>query len=158
MTYFACIGPVADASFVCPECQALTGPKSVELINGLLSLVKYGLDSAYGGFGFGRGGIESSRLLGESTYATGSNKYSLLSDVSTTQVVDDLVRVLTSGRILEEKRKVLLRVFDAAIARGAAKEALINIQQLVSLIRLSGRVGVRLLRSGELPSFRSVFQ
>ena len=40
---------------VCPECGILSGTKASTLMNGLGSLVKYGFDSAYGGFGYGSG-------------------------------------------------------------------------------------------------------
>ena len=41
-------GPVGDAGLVSPEAEVLTGPYLVHLMNGLLSLVKYGFDSWYG--------------------------------------------------------------------------------------------------------------
>ena len=44
-------GRVGDASLTAPEATLLDMPKIVGILNGLQSLVKYGLSSCYGGFG-----------------------------------------------------------------------------------------------------------
>merc|ERR1719223_1901943 len=44
-------GRVGDANLVAPEGTLLDMPKIVALMNGLFSMVKYGLTNCYGGFG-----------------------------------------------------------------------------------------------------------
>jgi hypothetical protein len=44
-------GPVALASLVAPEAQVITGPRTIDFLNGMLSLIKYGLSTCLGGFG-----------------------------------------------------------------------------------------------------------
>ena len=48
---FYTTGALADASLVAPESQVMTGPKTIDFLNGLLSLIKYGLSSCLGGLG-----------------------------------------------------------------------------------------------------------
>ena len=48
---FKTYGRVGDAELVAPEGTLLDMPKIVALMNGLFSLVKYGLSNCYGGFG-----------------------------------------------------------------------------------------------------------
>ena len=45
---FHCTGAVGNSGLVSPEAEVLTSPAVVNLMNGLLSLLKYGLDSAFG--------------------------------------------------------------------------------------------------------------
>jgi uncharacterized protein (DUF1501 family) len=47
---------VGQATLVAPEAVALDGPKTVQLMNGMFSLTKYGLNRCYGGFYSGWGG------------------------------------------------------------------------------------------------------
>lgn len=116
---------------VCPECQVLTSPRMVTMMNGLLSLLKYGLDLAYGGFGTNLGHRgkfvpENLRVLGEDTYAVGSARYSPRG-MDVDGVVDELATLLTSGRLSQQKRDLLKKVYEEY--DGA--EALINVQQLI---------------------------
>jgi hypothetical protein len=98
-----------------------------------LSLLKYGLDSAYGGFGVGRGGLESARSLGSTSLATGKITYKPLPSKTSSQIVDELATLLTSGRLSSDKRTILKQVYDEAFNRGAPAEALINVEQLIVL-------------------------
>lgn len=116
-------GPLGGAGLVCPECQAMTGPKTLALLNGFGSLLKYGLDSAYGGFGFGRGGDEHRRSLGSYTqYATGHLKYEPSSGMSSTQIVQELSNLLTAGRLWKEKGQQLVKIYDEIMAKTSSRQ------------------------------------
>ena len=147
-------GPVGNSGLVSPESEVLTGPNAVNLMNGLLSLVKYGLDSAFGkndklrinsagliptcsytlnvlfpgGFGNGRGGDEDDRVLGRSNYADGNNRYRPTDGLDSAGVVDELATLLTSGRLSQEKRDLLVSVYEEY----SGSEAYINVQQLIA--------------------------
>jgi uncharacterized protein (DUF1501 family) len=126
-------GPIGDAALLCPECQQLTGPKSIALMNGFLSLLKYGLDSAYGGFGVGRAPdvFKNPRTLGESTLATGSNRHTPEEEASASAVVNEMATLLTSGRLEASKRYLLEKVYVELLAAGSQRDAYINLQQLL---------------------------
>lgn len=107
----------------------MTGPKSIALMNGLFSLLKYGLDSAYGGLGLGRGGWEGHRRYGQTGYATGAVKFQPVKGQSSFDVIDELALLLTSGRLSHDKKAKLVQIYDEAMERDAVQEALINVQQ-----------------------------
>jgi uncharacterized protein (DUF1501 family) len=148
-------GPIGSAGLVSPETEALTGPYIVNLVNGLLSLVKYGLDSAYGmlhemwllchcknhlttnlySFIHTTGGFadenlgQSTRTLGSAEGALGSNMYFPSSELDSMEVINELATLLTSGRLSQEKRDLLLSVFENT--SGSTLEKVINVQQLI---------------------------
>merc|ERR1712232_682047 len=84
------MGVINDASLTCPECQELTGPSLIALVNGLLSLVKYGLSSEYGGFG-------------KNTDASGELAYAPEDPQDILAVVQELSILLTAGRLSQDK-------------------------------------------------------
>jgi uncharacterized protein (DUF1501 family) len=88
-----------------------------------VSLLKYGLDNVYGGFG--AGGCCGSRSLGEYDFADGAVKYQPSGSLDAAGVIDDLATLLTSGRLSSEKRQLLQTIYEDY----SGKEALINIQQ-----------------------------
>ena len=102
-------------------------------MNGFLSLLKYGHDFAYGGFGVGRGGAASTRRLGDTGDSTGRITYRPHPSKNSTEVIDELATLLTSGRLSNDKRTLLRGVYEDAMLRGAPQEALINVEQLVIL-------------------------
>lgn len=117
----------------CPECQVLTGQKSVDLVNGLLSLLKYGLTASYGGFGTQEPGIEVSPVIGQNTI--GSGHLSFVGDGLGTsgEIVDALATLLTSGRLSLERRDMLVSVYDEFRSVHGPTKALINVEQLIAL-------------------------
>jgi uncharacterized protein (DUF1501 family) len=125
-------GVVGEAALVCPECQILTGPKGVNLVNGILSLLKYGLDSAFGGFGVGRNDNQE-RILGQSTLATGQLSFSSEGFPTARNVVDGLASLLTSGRLSSEKRDLMVSLYEQYRNLRGETEALINVEQLIAL-------------------------
>lgn len=105
----------------------------VNLLNGLLSLVKYGLTDEFGGFGNDRGvgsGQEDGVLVlgkNNNNLVDGRNRYRPTSGLDGSGVVDELATLLTSGRLSQEKRDLLVSVYNNY--QGA--EAYINVQQLI---------------------------
>jgi uncharacterized protein (DUF1501 family)/uncharacterized protein (DUF1800 family) len=127
-------GPVGEASLSCPECQQLTVPKTVALLNGMFSLLKYGLDYAYGGFGLKpRDGndLVVDRVLGQTALASGSTQYNPGESASPSVVVDELSTLLTSGRLGTRKRELLEGAYVEFLSTGTQRQALINLQQLI---------------------------
>ncbi len=57
---------VGQATLVAPEAVALDGPKTVQLMNGMFSLTKYGLNRCYGGFHHGWGSCRENDDFSES--------------------------------------------------------------------------------------------
>ena len=122
-------GPLGVGGLVCPECQVLSGPKSVDLMNGLLSLIKYGLDTAYGGFASQADSFGGSdkREIGKGIFATGSNTYSPTKGLDAAGVVDELATLLTSGRLSSEKRALLVPIYN----NYSGAESYVNVQQAI---------------------------
>ena len=85
-------------------------------------------DSFPGGFGNGRGGGESDRVLGRSNFADGDNRYRPSEGLDSAGAVDELATLLTSGRLSQEKRNLLTTVYD----EHKRSEAYINVQQLIA--------------------------
>jgi hypothetical protein len=92
-------GPVVSGGLLCPECQLLTETMTINLLNGCLSLLKYGWSMEDGGFGTSRDG-------------TGKLAYNPSPDLTSEGVVDELATLLTSGRLSQEKRKYMTSVFE----------------------------------------------
>lgn len=116
---------------VSPESQVLSGPTSVQMTNVILSLLKYGANKCYGGFG----DVQNKKCkIGVSTRSAGNTSYDPeRNGVETaTELVNDLSTLLTSGRLDKSKREIIKEAFEETITRGKSlKEAMINAQQLV---------------------------
>jgi hypothetical protein len=119
------------------SCQVLHGPSSVNMLNLLFSLVKYGWADCYGGAGTNQVGkygwdhtrceIGDSTNWGENTYNPGD--YGL---TSADDVVEDLSKLLMSGRLSDSNRQHLKQAYDFTISEGKSQfEAMINVQQLM---------------------------
>lgn len=103
----------------------MNAPTIVSLVNGLSSLLKYGLDSAYGGFGYGKYlGVTK----GEYENAMGYLAYTPNESYDSLQVVDEMSLLLTAGRISTMKRDLLKEIFDRAVTR---KEGFLDVGQLI---------------------------
>ena len=128
-------GFVGDADLTCPECQVLTGQKSVDLVNGLLSLLKYGLTVSYGGFGTQepQPGIEVTPVIGQNTFGSGHLSFVGNGLGTSGEIVDALATLLTSGRLSLERRDLLVSVYEEFRSDHGPTEALINVEQLIAL-------------------------
>lgn len=69
-------------------------------------------------------------MLGQYKYAVGENKYQPTAGLDATGVVDELATLLTSGRLAQEKRELLVSVYEGA--DGTPLEKSIHVQQLIT--------------------------
>ena len=100
-------GAVGNAGLVAPEAQILTGMKVTELLEGLMKVVKNGLDPCDGGFQWYspiRNGC--SRTDGEVDKNYGYLHYSNASD-NIDEAIDELSMLLTAGRLSETNKKLV---------------------------------------------------
>jgi len=108
---FSPAGPVSQASLVAPEGQRYLAPYVIGLMNGLLSMVRFGLSDC--DQGFGAGGAGSCRDGG---YEAGQGNLTFIpsdpSDAKT--VVDELAIVLTGGRLNSQSREIIQQEFENA--------------------------------------------
>lgn len=108
-------GIVAQAGIVAPEAQQTTGPKIVNLLNGLSSLIKYGLDTCYSGFA--NQPVEAGStscgtfVLGQSDKSVGRLEYTSSLE-SAEEIVDELATLLTSGRLSKASRAEVKKIFE----------------------------------------------
>lgn len=125
-------GKVAMAEIVAPEAQQTTGPKIVSLMNGLLSLIKYGLDPCYDGLGTQPrdAGWQScsSFELGNFARSNGWLTYNPTAK-SAKGITDELATVMTAGRLSADNRKL---VEDVISGESDDKVALIKAQALIA--------------------------
>ncbi|KAI2512165.1 Protein of unknown function (DUF1501) [Fragilaria crotonensis] len=103
-------GVVAQSSLVAPEAQVASGPKLVNLVNGMLSLIKYGFDGCNGGLGTVTGRRSCSSLkIGDSLKTFGRLTYAP-SSTSSEVIVNELATLLTAGRLSAESRQTVRKV------------------------------------------------
>ena len=128
-------GPVASAGLVSPESELATGPFVIGALNGMSSLIRYGLTTCEGGFGSEAQGNRGC-LSGSSTIralADGHLAYEPTSGASG-QIVANLDLLLTSGRMHAANREMIARAYDAKLAEtGSRHSALQRAQELFSV-------------------------
>lgn len=109
------------------------------MANMMLSFVKYGVNECYGGFGrnnVDKYGWERTKcIIGESTNwgsATyDSSKYNLN---TAEEVVDELSTLLTSGRLSEENKQLIVDAYKYTMTEmNDPNVAMVNAQQLITL-------------------------
>jgi len=123
-------GNLANAGLVSPESQVLNGPTSINMVNTMLSYIKYGMNRCYSGFGAGA----PKRLckIGDTPFHDGNNTYIPDPTFSPKQIVDELATLLTSGRLSESSRAMAEQVYLDTLAEGRSTlEAAVNTQQLI---------------------------
>lgn len=103
-------GRTSQASLVSPESQLSSGPYIVGLMNGLYSLIKYGLTYWWDGFFIGRGG-NPRRTPPFYDWSVGRLGFEP-SGTTGTEVVDELSTLLTGGRLSSESRQIIAGVYD----------------------------------------------
>eukprot|EP00934_Nitzschia_sp_Nitz4_P004476 Nitzschia sp. Nitz4//scaffold371_size14297//6040//11866//NITZ4_008941-RA/size14297-augustus-gene-0.3-mRNA-1//-1//CDS//3329549584//4466//frame0 len=119
-------GRIADASLVAPEAQVLNGPTIMNMMNMILSFIRFGLNDCFGGIGSQEVEEESCRIgdapnLGTSTYIPPG------SPDDCDQIVDDLTDLLNGGRLTSVNREVIVE----ACNNGTPSDAVVNTAQLL---------------------------
>ena len=110
-------GPVAQATLVAPEAQVITGPRTIDFMNGIFSLIKYGLSPCLGGFGAVTplvsircpkyvAGAENNGIKGKLTHLPASG-------ASPKAITNELATLLTSGRLSGSSRELIEEVIRA---------------------------------------------
>ena len=125
-------GRIAQSGLVGPEGQILTGPNVMNFFRGTFSLLKYGFEDAYGGFGYDREWGSWKRDIGNYSHSYG-HMTAWPRGNAAREIVDELATLLTSGRLSEENRQIIVGAFEDTILAGkTTKEAIINVQQLIT--------------------------
>ena len=99
-------GPIHEASLVAPEAQQYMTPSVVGLVNGLFSLIKYGMAFCFGGFG----GFEAWCGLedeGGRNLAWGEITLTPENINDNESVVNELATLLTAGRLNSQSRDII---------------------------------------------------
>lgn len=126
-------GSLGNAGLVAPEAQVMTGPKVVDSLNGLISLIQWGLSDCFGGFGtrtechwlddFGADFIDEFESL-----SSGALEY-IPSSSSLEAAVDEMTLLLTAGRISPTTTSVMLD----AVGDQPSDNVYRSIQELISV-------------------------
>ena len=108
-------GVISAARLVSPEAYVLNTPKSLGLIGGLLSLVKYGLSTCEAGW---VGHINDNCLDPEGDYSNSIGRVTFSPAVSTFEgIVDELGLLFAPGRLSPENRQTMI---DALATMGSS--------------------------------------
>lgn len=129
---YAAPGAVKEASLVSPEAQIINAPTVVGILNGIMSMIDVGLSDCFGGFGMKTvNNCNGYKNYDTEKYSRGTLSYNPISD-DTSTIVDELVMLLTAGRLTQSSRLVLEAAYDEVIQGGGSKDkALRTIQKLV---------------------------
>ena len=115
--------PASTASHVSPESMLLDMPSSIDMLNGLFSLVKYGLNDCVSEAGFSRyPGYGSCYDNGLYERATGVMEW-LPASTNATDFIDEYATLLTAGRLSSETRQKLKEIYDAELYNTECSQA-----------------------------------
>lgn len=121
-------GPLTQASLTAPEAQLLTGPRVVDSMNGILSLIKFGLTKCFGGHSvdknYERPDCDSISPGGITDGSVGKFQYP-----PSNSALDELATLLTGGRLSEASRQLIDQV---VAAEGDPTMKLLKAQQLMA--------------------------
>jgi len=122
---FTPAGPIAEAGLVAPEAELGTAPNVVGWMNGIVSLVNYGLTSCTSGFGSnaGQSGSRSCNWQIASQSSDGHLTYAPQGDTGAA-VVEELALLLTAGRLNSRAHQVIASHYDTTKAGSDASAAL----------------------------------
>ena len=85
-----------------PEAGVLSGPRSIQIMNALISFLKYGVASCYGGIGDRY--HQNNCVVGRKNGGRASYDPTKSGSVTTTDIIDNFATLLTSGRLEKNKR------------------------------------------------------
>lgn len=116
---FAPAGPVSYAGLVAPEAQLGTAPQIIGYLNGVASLVDYGLSHCEHGFGDSRpAAYRECTQPRESTEARsdGVLTYAPTEPTNPASVITELSLLLTGGQLSEQTRQVLTAAYEKHVS------------------------------------------
>mmetsp|Transcript_662 Transcript_662/g.1594 ORF Transcript_662/g.1594 Transcript_662/m.1594 type:complete len:2342 (-) Transcript_662:143-7168(-) len=124
-------GLIGRSGLVSPETRIHTTPTIMTLANGLMNMVKYGMDRCYGGLGLTRNyhGIGECvyRKMGHFENSSGYLNFTP-ADVEPSAMVDELATIMTAGRLSSANRQTIV---DAVANETNATLSSIKIRQLI---------------------------
>ena len=120
-------GFFSQASLVSPEAQVMSMITVVGISNGLTSLIKYGMTKCDDGIG--------PQLPGSSDcdYPVGNLSYQPPSNADPSDVINELSTLLTSGRLSDENKAIILDRYNEVMNADSPENALKVAQQLMVL-------------------------
>eukprot|EP00804_Cyclotella_cryptica_P009369 CCRYP_018076-RB/>CCRYP_018076-RB protein AED:0.03 eAED:0.03 QI:374/1/1/1/0.94/0.9/20/617/4181 len=130
-------GRPRDATLVSPEAQIMDMPKTVGLLNGFFSMIKYGLSNCNGGFGNSRTSCREGNFVGANAYLSFSrpfNSETTSPDDHAEALISELSTLLTSGRLSTANKQVIKDAYLEELlspSGGNADSALRLAQQLI---------------------------
>ena len=134
---FDALGPMFGAGLVAPESQLLTAPRTIAWLNGMMSLVTFGLSNCNGGFMFYQGDGETCRHdLREVSWAQSQGwlKFAATSPDDAVATLEELSLLLTSGRLNAQHSAIIQKAYAKVLQEDGKKAAL---QRAVKLILFS---------------------
>jgi len=118
-------GVFKQASLVAPEAMAIQ--YSIGLLNGMFSMVKFGLTSCFGGFGPPHKKCDK-LIEGQYGRSAGSLTFEPSSPQNATHTVNEIATLLTSGRLSKESRSLVENAYKREPDRQKAHQL---IKQLI---------------------------
>eukprot|EP00550_Attheya_septentrionalis_P002628 CAMPEP_0198287972 /NCGR_PEP_ID=MMETSP1449-20131203/6625_1 /TAXON_ID=420275 /ORGANISM="Attheya septentrionalis, Strain CCMP2084" /LENGTH=988 /DNA_ID=CAMNT_0043986049 /DNA_START=140 /DNA_END=3106 /DNA_ORIENTATION=- len=134
-------GKFSAASLVSPEAEILSLKTTIGMSNGLLSLIRHGMNACESGIGLhfpnchaisglGSGGIPS----GNYNNSVGYLDYSPAPTLSNAEdVIDEMSTLITSGRLSEANKLIITELYNSTYHAEGADMALRVAQQLISV-------------------------
>ena len=111
-------GPAIAAGLVSPESMLVNMPTTIDIMNGLWGLIRYGVSDCYDdgdtdALGFGRYPGHGN-CLDNGSFERGSASLSFVEQSSVlADLVDELSTLLTQGRLSQENRDKIITALDA---------------------------------------------
>ena len=132
---FDALGPMFASKLVAPESQLLTAPQTISWLNGMTSLITYGLSNCNSGFGES---IGSGSTCGKTEIARAQSAgwltFTAASPNDPAATLEELSLLLTSGRLTSQHRSVIQKAYAQVLKKDGQKAAL---QRAVKLILFS---------------------
>eukprot|EP00615_Pteridomonas_danica_P005739 CAMPEP_0114339626 /NCGR_PEP_ID=MMETSP0101-20121206/7849_1 /TAXON_ID=38822 ORGANISM="Pteridomonas danica, Strain PT" /NCGR_SAMPLE_ID=MMETSP0101 /ASSEMBLY_ACC=CAM_ASM_000211 /LENGTH=1907 /DNA_ID=CAMNT_0001472645 /DNA_START=590 /DNA_END=6313 /DNA_ORIENTATION=- len=131
-------GPIALANLFSPESQILAAPYIVNFLNGLISMIKWGLTDCYEGFAIIDGSVcSTSKLKTPELYWAGNLSYTPSQHaLSTKDIIKELDLLLTGGRLNEKGYEVIEYAYDTVLD-GEGYSPYDNLQAAQKLMMMS---------------------
>jgi hypothetical protein len=118
---------VSQGSVVAPEAQVLTGPRIIDTMNGIFSMLKYGLKSCFEGFGPNIRNQCEQTVIGD---RKGVGGMSFEPSSPRGDAVDELATLMTAGRLSPQTCRLVKTVYSGPFRN--QKEAAIQAQMLIA--------------------------